>query len=132
MPHLIEELWLFSKDGIPIAEILKDVKVDPVFMGGMLSALESFSKQISDKGLHSFSFGEKKFIVRFALNGEILVVVRSNINSKMKKIKKILDFIIELFEKLHVEEDIKNWDGNVGIFDEFREKLELYFEMSQL
>ena len=59
MVHVVEELWIFSRDGIPLIEIFKNTQIDNALIGGFLSAMKTFAKEISGKSLNSFTFGNK-------------------------------------------------------------------------
>ena len=43
-----------------------------------------------------------------------------------------MDIIINFFEDMYTIEDIKSWDGKVSYFDKFKDKLQLYFDVSQI
>ena len=51
---------------------------------------------------------------------------------KQKKIQKVMEIIMKFFEDMFSINDIENWDGDVSYFDKFKDKLELYFEVSQV
>ncbi|MFX1392053.1 MAG: hypothetical protein ACFFAH_00630 [Promethearchaeota archaeon] len=60
MTYLINELWIFSKDGVPLVEILKNTKVNSGLLGGFFSIIESFSKDYSENGIKSITLGVDK------------------------------------------------------------------------
>ncbi len=127
MSDLIGDFWIFSKDGLPLISFYKDVKMDNVFMGGFLSAIESFSKQLSGKALKSFTFGDAKLAFSPCFEGNLILVCKCNLTYKEKKINKFFNEIIKILEEMYTIEDIKKWDGNISFFDGLKDKLELIF-----
>ncbi|MFX0070454.1 MAG: hypothetical protein ACFFAO_05120 [Candidatus Hermodarchaeota archaeon] len=132
MFSIIKELWIFSKAGIPIIEIGHKESLNKYLMGSFISAIKSYSESLTEEGLTSFILEKNKYILKSSLNGNALVVCRSDPKIKEKKIKKICNLITQIFEDLYKPEDIENWDGDVSFFDNFRDKLDLYFKMSNL
>lgn len=132
MSSVLEELWIFSRAGIPIVEISKDTRLDKFLMGSFISAIKIYSQHLSEEGLNCFILENHKFILKSMMDGNAILVCRTDVNMKDKKIDKQCDVIARIFEELYKPEDVKNWDGTLSYFDEFKEKLELYFKMSNL
>lgn len=132
MVHVVEELWIFSRDGIPLIEIFKESKIDNIIIGGFLSAMKTFAKEVSGNSLNSLTIGSHSFYIASSLEDHILLVCKYNSKVKQKKIQKVMEIIIKFFEDMFSINDIENWDGNISYFDKFKDKLELYFEVSQV
>ncbi len=132
MSSVLEELWIFSRAGIPIVEFSKDTGLDKFLMGSFISAIKLYSQHLSEEGLNCFILENHKFILKSMMDGNAILVCRTDVNMKDKKIDKQCDVIARIFEELYKPEDVKNWDGTLSYFDEFKEKLELYFKMSNL
>ncbi|TFG26599.1 MAG: hypothetical protein EU532_09460 [Promethearchaeota archaeon] len=132
MSSIIKELWVFSNAGIPIVEISKETGLNKYLMGSFISAIKTCSQQLSEKGLNSFIMENYKFILTSVLDSNAILVCMCESNIKDKKIHKQCEVIARIFEEIYKPEDVKNWDGDVSFFDEFREKLELYFKMGNL
>ena len=49
MSSLIENLWIFSKEGIPIVEIFHNTELNSSLLGSFLAAIDDFSKKIGVK-----------------------------------------------------------------------------------
>lgn len=101
-------------------------------MGGFVSALKSFSKEITDDGLKSFKMEENIFTLKPILQGSVLLVCRTNPSIKIKKIQKLCGIVKQIFEDLYGLDEIKSWDGDLSFFDPFNDKLNLYFKISNL
>ena len=132
MSSIIKELWIFSNAGIPIVEISKDTGLNKYLMGSFISAIKSYAQHLSEKGLNSFILENYKFILKSVLDNNAILVCMCDVNIKDKKIHKQCDVIARIFEEIYKPDDIQNWDGEVSYFDRFKEKLELYFKMSNL
>lgn len=132
MSHIVEELWIFSRDGIPLLEIFKNTDLDQALIGGFLSAMKSFTEGLSGKSLKSFSFGTEKFLMIPSHNDNIFLVSKYNSNVKEKVIQKLMNVIIKFFEEMYSTKDIEEWDGNINYFNKFKDRLEIYFELSQV
>ena len=125
MVSILKDIWIFSKEGIPIAGFGNDHLIDKTLMGGFISAIKSFSKELTNEGLKSFKMQESIFLLKPVLKGNVILVCRSNSNIKDKKIQKFCEIIKRIFEDLYREEDIKTWDGDLSFFDAFNDKLNL-------
>ena len=120
----IEEFWLFSKDGLPIADFTcGEQATDKSIIGGLVSAIKSFSHQLTTKGLQSLMLEDSKIVFFTALQGNIIMVIRANSKAKDKKINKVSIDIIRIFEDLYSADDVENWDGSTKFFAEFRKRL---------
>jgi hypothetical protein len=132
MSSIIQDLWIFSKDGRPLVEVFHNSEVDSALLGAFLSAIESFSMEVTGADIRSFTFGDNKFILTSCLKGNIYLVSRSGIKVKTKKVRKVFEIITEFFEELYTINDIDNWDGDLSFFNRFKDRIELYFQMSEL
>ena len=63
MPSFISDLWIFSKDGLPLIEVFNNDKINSTLLGAFLSAIESFSFKLSGVELKSINLGQNKFIL---------------------------------------------------------------------
>jgi len=125
---IVKEFWLFSKDGLPIAEYCNEENIDKSFIGGFVSAIKSFSQQLSKKGLKSFLLQNNKFMFISALEGSAIMVCRTDSDAKDKKIQKFCGEIEKILVELYKPEDILNWSGDRSFFDGFSKKLNGIFE----
>jgi len=132
MSPIIKELWIFSNAGIPIVDFSKDSGLNKYLMGSFISAIKTYAQHLSEKGLNSFILENYKFILKSVLEGNAILVCMTDVNIKEKKIDKQIAVIARIFEELYKPDDIKNWDGEISFFEEFKEKSELYFKMSNL
>lgn len=128
MTSIIGDFWLFSKDGLPIAEFTGEQILDKSIIGGIVSAIKIYSQQITSRGLQSLLLEDNKFTFLSVHQGNAILVCRTSSKIKDKKIQKVCNGIVKMFEELYDADDIIKWDGDVKFFDEFREKLENYIK----
>ncbi len=132
MPAFIKDLWIISRDGRPLIEVINNTGANSYLLGPLVSAIESFSKELIGSELQSLTLGEKKIIISPCLKGHVYLVSDYDINVKEKKIKKIFKIIADFFEDLYSLEDIVSWSGDPTVFDKFKDRIDVYFEMYDL
>ena len=123
MAPIIEEIWLFTRDGLPIAEFCSNASLDRSIVGGLVSAIKSVSQTLTTKGLQGLILEDNKIVFFSALQGTVIMVCRTNSKVKDKKIDKIGSDVIKILEDLYEPDDILNWNGTVKFFDKFKERL---------
>ena len=128
MPESLKEIWIFSKDGVPITDFRTDGVLNKSILGGLVSAIKTFSK----KGIVSFEMGENKFTCIPCLQNKAILVGKSPPQYKDKKIHKICKIIVKILEDMYDASAIENWDGDLNFFNKFKDRLNLYFKMSNL
>ena len=132
MPSDLKELWIFSKEGLPIVDFTKDDTIDESLLGGFIAAIKSFSQELSGKELKSFSLMSYKFTLMPYFQDEFIIVCRSNFNVKDNKVFKICKVIGKIFEDMYDISKLKEWDGDDSFFNKFKNRLDLYFKMGNL
>lgn len=132
MSPLLDELWVFSRAGVPIVDFSKEERVDKTFLGFFISAIKTFSRSVSGRELKAFNIGSNKYSCIHCLKDEIVLVCRSPLDVNKKKIQKVCSVIGKMFEKMFSIEEITNWNGDIDFFNEFKHKLDLYFRMSDI
>ncbi len=132
MNSILKELWIFSKEGIPLTQFCEEDSLDETLIGGFISAIKSYTQQLADGGLQSFKMVDDKFTLMPTLQGNVILVCRSSSKTKEKKVQQICEVICKIFEDLYDVNDLKNWNGDLSLFDKFRDRLDLYFKMSNL
>ena len=123
MVSIVKEIWLFTLDGLPIAEFCRNESIDKSIVGGLISAIKSVSQHLTSKGLQSLILEDNKIVFFSALQGNVIMVIRTDSKIKDKKINKLGVDVIKILEELYTVDDIKDWNGTVAFFDEFRGKL---------
>ena len=132
MPGIFQELWIFSRDGLPLADFCEEDVMDKNLLGPFLSAMKSYSQKLAESELQSFTIGKFKYTCISALNGMVFLAGRTPTKTKDKTINKACSIICKIFEDMYDPSGIENWNGDLTFFDRFKDKLDLYFKMSNL
>ena len=130
----VENLWIFSKNGTPIIEIFHNTELDSSLLGLFLAAIDDFSKKIGASDLKSVNIGDGKFILTSCLKDSIYLVGKCNLKVKDKVVRKIFKIFTQFFEELYTVDEIvsQKWDSDLAFFDIFKDRIDLYFKMSNL
>ena len=59
----LEDLWIFTQNGIEIYSYNPNLKLNPSLFGGFVSALHSLSIEITKETLKSFVIGDSRFTI---------------------------------------------------------------------
>ncbi|MFW9896544.1 MAG: hypothetical protein ACFFD7_12130 [Candidatus Thorarchaeota archaeon] len=129
---MLNDLWIISREGIPLIELFNNTKIDSGLLGAFLSAIKSFSEEIGAGSVTHLVLGNKKLVLSPCVDGHAYLVSQTDVNVKDKKIRKIFKVLGEFFEELYSAEDIINWDGDLSLFDKFKDRIDIYFQMYDL
>ena len=129
MVKLIQDLWILSQGGNVLYKRVFNVKMHAQLFGALLSALTSFSKEISNIGLTNFQSSSCKFTM---LKKEPLdFVATSNVQDNIKKVKAGLTKISKIFFTKYKDilADWDNWDRNTDNFSDFEGTIKDYLKV---
>ncbi|KKK85407.1 hypothetical protein LCGC14_2773610 [marine sediment metagenome] len=129
MVKLIQDLWILSQGGNVLYKRVFNVKMHAQLFGALLSALTSFSKEISNIGLTNFQSSSYKFTM---LKKEPLdFVATSNVRDNVKKVKEGLNKISKIFFTKYKDilTDWDNWDRNTDSFSDFEGIIKAYLKV---
>jgi hypothetical protein len=91
---MIHNLYVFDENGIPLLSIkIGSIEADSVLLTGFLSAMESFSKKISQSDVEQINVKDYKFYIRRAGSVYIAMVADNadrDVESKMDAVKDII------------------------------------------
>ncbi len=116
MVKVIQDLWILTEDGIGVFNRIHDEKLNDQLFSMLLSALTSFAEEISTGGLSNFELSNKRFSI--VKRNKFIFVVSSSPKTKEKKAIEELEVIISKFFDKY-EEQLKNWNSNISIFNGF-------------
>jgi len=85
MVKILRDIWIMLETGTVVYKRVFDETINAQLFGSMMSALKTFSTEMSSEGLKSFELGNLKFTIKD--QNEILFVVNSAVNVKQKKTK---------------------------------------------
>ena len=126
MVKVIQDLWILTDGGIVLFNRVYDPKVCAQLFGALMTALDSYSKEIGIGlgGIDSFEIKNIRFtIIR---NGNLLFIANSSKKFKEKKILNELNKISERFFKKYSEilDNFENWNMEISVFSDFEEYIE--------
>lgn len=129
MVKLIQDLWILSQGGKVLYQRVFNIKMHAQLFGALLSALTSFSKEISNTGLTNFQSSSYEFTM---LKKEPLdFVATSSVQDNVKKVKAGLNKISKIFFTKYKDilTDWVNWDRNTDYFSDFEEDIKAYLKV---
>ena len=118
-------IWVI-KDGILLAKkSFLNYPVRDDLVSGLLAAINSFVIAEFNELIDNIEMGGLNWVYDYYEKEFLLFVAADSKDVKIETIKSRLNFIKELFIREYVNgKDLKDWDGNVKIFEPFEEKLE--------
>ena len=118
---IIQDIWILDKAGVAIFHRAFEKTISPQMFGAMMSALHMFAEELTEGGLSNFELNERKYTI--IKKSGLLFVVNSSKNHKQKKVNRELERISKKFLKLYSEQ-LKNFKGETGAFEEFTSVIE--------
>ncbi len=118
---VLQDVWILHKSGIVVFHRTFKESISPQLFGAMMSALNTFAEQLSDGGLSNFQLNNKRFTIIKKSN--LLFVANSSIQFNQKKVNRVLEKISKKFIKLYYN-DLENYQGRIGVYSGFKEKIE--------
>ncbi len=118
---ILQDIWILSESGIVVFSRVFNPKVNEQLFGALMTALNSFARELSSGGLTSFELSSIKFSL-MKLNKFIIV---ANSAKKVKE-KKVLDELKNVAEKFFSKySDVLNdWDNDISVFSDFGTEIE--------
>ena len=118
---VLQDVWILYNSGIVVFYRVFKESVSPQLFGAMMSALNTFSEQLSDGGLSNFELNNKRFAI--IKKSDILFVANSSKQFNKKKSNRELEKISKKFLKLH-SKDLEKYQGRTGAFSNFKDEIE--------
>jgi len=109
----------------------KGIFLDEDLVSGLISALNQLTMVEFKQPIQSINMGGFKWIYMVEPNYDLLFVMSDSIDVSTDTIKGRLNFLKHLFMKsyvVNVEEWEDRWFGDVGIFEPFKETIEVYYD----
>ncbi|TXT56181.1 MAG: hypothetical protein BAJALOKI2v1_620015 [Promethearchaeota archaeon] len=129
MNQILQDIWVIKEDsGIVLFHRDKAGKFPAEIFGGLMSAIDSFAKNVNEAGISSFELSNVRFCLK-KHNG-ILAIANSNSNIDRSKVHLELEKVINQFLQQYPIEFFKSWDGNIEDFSDFEKDLEEILDSS--
>ncbi|MFW9895202.1 MAG: hypothetical protein ACFFD7_05295 [Candidatus Thorarchaeota archaeon] len=117
---VLQDVWILDKSGVVVFHREFKESVSPQLFGAMMSALNIFSEELTDRGLSNFELNNKRFTLIKKKN--LIFVANSSKEFNQKKVIRELEKISKKFLKLY-SRDLEKFQGQIGAYSEFKEKI---------
>ena len=143
MSGILEEFWIFSKEGEALVNFYKDPNANGYFNYKNVefdqAKLKEF-KNIILSNMQNPSQNKKKImsfendLIKYDqyLQNDLVIFYKTNPEVKEKKILNLCKMISEILEDAYPLGKLQLWDGNLSFFEKLRKKIVLFFKMSSL
>jgi hypothetical protein len=118
---VLQDVWILYKSGIVVFHRPFKELVSPQLFGAMMSALNTFSEQLTDGGLSNFELNNKRFTI--IKTSDLLFVANSSKQFNQKKVNREIKKVSKKFLKLY-SEDLENYQGRIGVYSQFKDEIE--------
>ncbi|MFX1338754.1 MAG: tetratricopeptide repeat protein [Promethearchaeota archaeon] len=122
----VKEIWIYSTTtGVGLFSYVPESTVDIDLLGGLLTAMQQFSLQLSQKELQNMVIGEDRYMIYKESSYDFFILGRTNANVPIEMAIKILSIIYRRFWKEYTQE-VKEFTGNVSHFRGFIKIIEAF------
>ena len=143
MSEILEEFWIFSKEGEAIVNFYRDPNANRSFNYRSTSFDQDKLNEIKILIVSNLqnSFQNRKSFIKFEndlfkygqyLENDLIILYKTNPNIKEKKVLNLCKMISEILEGAYPLDKLQLWDGNLSFFEKLRKKIALYFKMRSL
>ena len=124
MVKVVQDLWILTQAGKVLYTRVFNVKMHAQLFGALMSALSSFSKELTSAGLTHFQSSSFRFTI--FKNKKFDFITTSDKQIKVKKVQGELKKISAIFFKKYADilANWDNWDRNIDVFSDFEEDIE--------
>ncbi|MFX1448792.1 MAG: hypothetical protein ACFFCG_11770 [Promethearchaeota archaeon] len=143
MSEILEEFWIFSKDGEPLVNFYRDSNIKGFYNYRYVSFDQEKLKEIKDLIILNLqnSSMKKKNIMKFeddlirygqCLQNDLIIFYKTKPDIKEKIVLTLCKVISGILEDVYPIDKLQFWDGNLSFFEKFKKRIALYFKMSTL
>lgn len=118
---VVQDLWILLSSGTVLFDRVFDERIDANLFGAMMSALESFARELSEGGLTNFEMNKKCFSI--LKKKEILFIASYPKKNQEKKVIQELKTISGKFLGMY-DIDVNTFEGEVSEFKQFEREIE--------
>ncbi|MFW9948844.1 MAG: hypothetical protein ACFFKA_01805 [Candidatus Thorarchaeota archaeon] len=119
---ILRDIWIVSEGGIVVFSRVYEKTLDDQLFGALLTALNSFAKEIAMDGLSNFELSDKRFTI--LKKAQFIFIANSDKKIKPKRVLQELKNVMEKFFMVYTKDVIDNWDNDVSIFNNFDKQIE--------
>ncbi len=117
---MILKLFIIGPGGILYysKSFFTHIEIDECVLSGFLAAFSDFAEEIKGGEVKALLFKEFNFIYSYSLEFKLIFIIVIDKDSLEEEAKIKVDLMKNEFIKRY-EQHLKNWSGNVSIFDDF-------------
>jgi len=142
MSEILDEFWIFSKQGEALVNFYRDYNAKGSFNYRNVSFDDEKFTEIHNLILSNLQdFSKKKNIMKFendfirygqCLQNDLIIFYKTNPDIKEKAVLSLCKVISGILEDTYPIDKLQFWDGNLSFFEKLKKKVALYFKMSIL
>lgn len=118
MKGFIDDIWIFTKYGIPMFYLHGDKKKDICQLSSMLSVISIFLNIMSASEHYSLETSRQKITMQYCHDTQVIAGVVTKKTVKEKQIIPQLNIICSLIEGFFSEKDLSTFNGDISIFED--------------
>ena len=111
MSKSIQDIWILKDNGKIIFNRVFDEKLNNSLFGNLVTAMDSFAKELEEGDLSNFELSDKRFTIK--KENELLFIINTSKKTDDKKAKRDLERISERFLESYPR-DIANFEKEIG------------------
>ncbi|TFF99518.1 MAG: hypothetical protein EU541_04735 [Promethearchaeota archaeon] len=121
MNKILQDIWILTNSGTVLWSRVYDAKMDDQLFGALMSAVNTFAKQISNQGLTTIELTDKTFVLH--KKEGLLFITNAPIKTHKKRIKRELQWIADKFIQTY-SNDLEFWNKDTLLFSDFKNIIE--------
>ena len=121
MDKVLQDIWILTDSGTVLWSRVINPKMDEQLFGALMSAIDTFANEISNKGLTNVELTDMTFYL--LKRQELLFITNAPSDVKEKRIKEELRWVADKFIEIYSDK-LKNWDKDTSLFSGFEEIIE--------
>ena len=118
---ILQDIWILSEGGIVVFSRVFDTKVNEQLFGALMTALNSFAKELSSGGLTSFELSSIRFTI--IKSKRFLFIANSSKRIKEKRVIEELQKVSNRFFNKYYN-ILETWDSDINVFSDFENEIE--------
>lgn len=119
MFDILQDILIITNNGKTIVSKIKNPKLEKIFFGNLVSALNTFCEDFAHEQLKQFEFSNFRFDI---IKRNNLFFIGSSLKAtKHKRVLRVLRRIIDLFFEKFKNEDLNNLEVNPNLLQELED-----------
>lgn len=111
MSKSIQDIWILQNNGEILFNRVFDEKLNTNLFGHLVTAMDSFAKELEEGDLSNFELSDKRFTIK--KEKDLLFIINTSKKTDDKKAKKDLERISEKFLQSYPK-SVANFEKEIG------------------